>query len=88
MDEEGFGAVDFLDVRLWDTGLKAQDGVGVELEDAQNAVNFIILESMSVCRACGAQRTLCALSKARPAASSSASISNGFSAILCDTCYV
>jgi len=37
MDEEGLGAVDFLDVGFGDTGLQAEDGVGVETEDAADA---------------------------------------------------
>jgi len=37
MDEERFGAVDFLDVRLGDTGLEIKNGVGVEAEDAADS---------------------------------------------------
>lgn len=33
MDEEGFGAVDFLDVGFGDTWLETKDGVGIEAED-------------------------------------------------------
>jgi hypothetical protein len=37
MDEEGFGAVDFLDVVVWDTGLEVEDSVSVEAKDAADA---------------------------------------------------
>lgn len=29
MDQEGFGAVAFLDIGIWYTGLEIEDGVGV-----------------------------------------------------------
>lgn len=37
VDEEGFGAVAFLDVGFGDTGLQVQDPVGVVAEDAEDA---------------------------------------------------
>lgn len=37
MDEEGLGAVDFLDVGLGDTWLEAEDCVGVEAEDVADS---------------------------------------------------
>ena len=44
VDEEGFGAVGFLDVGFGDAGLEVEDGVGVELEDGEDAVDFAVLE--------------------------------------------
>jgi hypothetical protein len=37
MDEQGFGAVDFLDVGFGDTWLEAEDCVGVETEDVADS---------------------------------------------------
>lgn len=43
MDKERLGAVDFLDVRLWDTRLEIEYGVGIKLEDRQDAIDFCVL---------------------------------------------
>jgi hypothetical protein len=39
MDEQGLGAVDFLDVGFGDTWLEIEDGIGVETEDTADACN-------------------------------------------------
>lgn len=44
MDEEGFGAVAFLDVGFGASGLEVEDGVGVETEGFEDAVNFGVLD--------------------------------------------
>lgn len=43
VDEEGFGAVSFLDVGFGDAGLEVEHRVGVELEDGEDAVDFAVL---------------------------------------------
>jgi hypothetical protein len=43
MDEEGFHAVTFLDVVVWNTGLKVEDGVGIETEGFEDAIDFSVL---------------------------------------------
>ena len=43
MDEEGEGAVLSFYLGVWDTGLEIEDGVGVELELFEDAVDFGVL---------------------------------------------
>jgi hypothetical protein len=43
MDEEGFHAVAFLDVVVGDTGLQVEDGIGIQTEGFEDAVDFSVL---------------------------------------------
>ena len=43
MDEEGFHAIAFLDVVVGYTGLQVEDGIGVETEGFEDAVDFGVL---------------------------------------------
>jgi hypothetical protein len=43
MDEEGFHAVAFLDVIVGYTWLKVEDGIGIQTEGFEDAVDFCVL---------------------------------------------
>jgi hypothetical protein len=43
MDEEGFHAVAFFDVVIWDTGLEVEDGIGIQTEGFEDAIDFGVL---------------------------------------------
>ena len=44
MDEERFNAVAFLDIGFGHARLEVEDGIGVELEGFENAVDFCVLD--------------------------------------------